>query len=141
VAPEIEVRLEGGTAATIVVADATTGVSLTNANVMIDAGGKRIAGGLARGDDGARVWLRPGRYTAHASAFGYTAGTAELSVPGPPLRIAVAHAGSLVIVAKSAGMARLRGGAGVIRQLPFAAGVNAAIENLAAGQYTLEVLD
>src|SRR5207244_7523750 len=83
VAADVEVRLESGTPATIIVTDATTGASLPNANIVIDSSGKRIAGGIARSDDGARVWLPPGRYTAIATAFGYTSGNAEFSVPGP----------------------------------------------------------
>ncbi|TML13835.1 MAG: carboxypeptidase regulatory-like domain-containing protein [Actinobacteria bacterium] len=154
VAADVEVRLEGGTAATIIVTDAMTGIALANANVVVDSSGKRIGGGIARGDDGARVWLRPGRYTATANAFGYTSGNAELSVPGPPVRIALAHAGSLVVIAKSSGAARLRGGmavppspgvGGVItsvaRLLMFSPGMNPAIENLNPGQYMLDVLD
>ena len=54
----------------------------------------------------------------------------------------LSRAGSLVIVAKSTGTARLRGaGGGVLRGAPFSPGVNAPLENLAPGQYTLEVLD
>jgi hypothetical protein len=140
VAADLEVRLEGGTPATIIVTDATTGTSLANANVMIDSSGKRIAGGLARGDDGTRVWLAPGRYTAMANAFGYQSGNADFSVPGPTVRIALARAGSLVIIAKSAGMARLRG-AGVLRGMPFSPGTNTPMESIPPGQYTLEVLD
>src|SRR5262249_59663086 len=71
VAPEVEIKLEGGTAATFIVVDAMTGTSLPMANVTIDSGGKRIAGNMARGDDGTRIWLRPGSYRALASAPGY----------------------------------------------------------------------
>ena len=142
VSRDMEVRLEGGTPATIIVTDATTGTSLANANVVIDSSGKRIAGGVARGDDGTRVWLPPGRYSAIANAFGYQSGNAEFSVPGPTVRIALARAGSLVIVAKSAGVARLRGaGGGVLRGMPFSPGTNTPMENVTPGQYTLEVLD
>jgi len=142
VAADVEVRLEGGTPATIIVTDATTGTSVPNANIVIESSGKRIAGGIARSDDGARVWLPPGRYTAIATAYGYQPGNADFSVPGPTVRIALARAGSLVIVAKSAGMARLRGnGGGVYRGMPFSPGTNTPMENIAPGQYTLEVLD
>jgi hypothetical protein len=139
VAPEVDVRLEGGTPTTIVVTDATTGVALSNANVVVESSGKRIAGGMARGDDGTRVWLQPGRYTAMANSYGYSSATAEFTVPGPAVRIALGRAGSLVIVAKNVGTARLRGA--VMRMISFSAGVNPSIDNLTPGQYTLEVLD
>ena len=143
VTPNVEVRLEGGTPATFLIVDATSGAPLPMANVTVDSGGKRVAGGMSRGEEGARVWLQPGRYTAMASAPEYAqSARVEFSVPGPAVRIQLSRAGSLVIVARSAGMARLRGAAGgIMRGMPFTPGTNGPMMNLPAGQYTLEVTD
>ena len=141
-APDVEVRLEGGTPVTVVVFDAVTGTAVPMANVMIEDNGKRTAGGMARGEDGVRVWLRPGSYAAVANAYPYVQSPKiNFSVPGPAVRIGMTKGGSLIVVARSAGRARLTGNAAVMRIIPFVAGPNPAAEGLAPGSYTLEVID
>jgi protocatechuate 3,4-dioxygenase beta subunit len=152
-APDVEVRLEGGTAVTVLVFDAITGTSLPMANVVIDQNGKRTAGGMARGDDGARIWLAPGDYVASATSYEYVPSHVSFTVPGPAVRIGMSRGGSLVIVARSAGRARLvssttsfvgTGGGittSVSRPITFVAGPNMPIDALTPGAYTLEVVD
>ena len=147
-APDVEVRLEGGTPVTVVVVDAISGVALPMANVMIESEGKRMAGGMARGDDGAHIWLKPGHYRAIATAYPYVQSPpTDLDVPGPAVRIALSKGDSLIIVAKSAGRARLSVAAvsvpvaGVVRPIAYAPGANMPIEGLTPGSYTLEILD
>jgi len=139
-APDVEVRLEGGTPVTVVVFDTATGTALPMANVVIEDNGKRTAGGLARGEDGARIWLRPGSYAALATSFQYVASPRiEFSVPGPAVRIGLSKGGALTIVAKGVGRAGLTGGPAV-RAIAFGQGAT-SIEGIAPGVYTLEVID
>ena len=151
---DVEVRLQGGTQMTFLVVDATTQTTIMNAGVSVESGGKSISGGMMRSEDGLHLWLQPGNYTARATAYGYGSFSpqrVEFTVPGPPVRIALSHAGALVVIVRSAGFARVRGplsapppgvggvvGGGVSRQvLP---GPN-TFSDLAAGQYVVELLD
>jgi hypothetical protein len=139
VAPDVEVRMEGGTPATFVVIDAVTGTVLTNANVWVDSGGKRVGSGMVRSEDGVRIWLQPGRYTASANAYGYAGGPkTEFTVPGPPVRLALSRSGTLMVVAKTSQFARLRNATGYNRLLRLQEGI---FNQLPAGEFTLEVLD
>jgi hypothetical protein len=137
--PDIEVRLEGGTPMTFVVADATTGAVLTGANVFVDSGGKRLGNGVIRSEEGVRLWLQPGRYTAMAASFGYASGPkTEFTVPGPAVRLLLSRAGTLVVVSKTSQFARLRNAGGYNRLLRLQEGTFGSIP---AGEYTIEVLD
>ena len=136
--PDIEVRMEGGIPTTFVIVDAVTGAVLTGANVFVDGGGKRVASGVIRSEEGVRLWLQAGRYTALASSFGYSTGPkTEFNVPGPAVRLMLSRAGTLVVVSKTSLYARLRN-AGYNRLLRLQEGT---FGNLPAGEYTLEVLD
>ena len=138
-APDVEVRLEGGTPMTFVVADATTGAVLTGANVFVDSGGKRMGNGVIRSEEGVRLWLQPGRYTALAASFGYAPGPkTDFTVPGPTVRLLLSRAGTLVVISKTSLYARLRSAGGYNRMLRLQEGTFGQIP---AGQYTLEVLD
>jgi hypothetical protein len=144
VAQDVEVRLEGGTPATFVVVDATNLSGLTMANVSVEQGGKRVTSAPSRSEEGVRMWLRPGSYTATANAYGYsTSGRVDFTVPGPPVRITLSKAGSLVVVAHSFGLARLRLASSAVmtgRVISFVAGGSSPIEGINAGQYVLDVL-
>ncbi|MEK6375014.1 MAG: carboxypeptidase-like regulatory domain-containing protein [Acidobacteriota bacterium] len=139
VVPDVEVRLEAGTPTTFVVADAVTGVALTGANVWVDSGGKRVGNGFIRSEEGVRLWLQPGRYTASANAPGYPGGSkTEFTVPGPAVRLLLSRGGTLVVVSKTSQFARLRNAAGYNRLLRLQEGT---FGQLPAGEFTLEVLD
>ncbi len=142
-APDVEVRLEGGTATTLLAVDAITGASLFNASVwVLDSAGKRVSSGMMRSDDGVRLWLQPGRYTASASAVDYLpALKVEFGVPGPPVRLLLSRGGTLYIEARSAHTVRIDGPVGYRSNLRLAPGMNGPYKSLPPGQYAVEVLD
>jgi protocatechuate 3,4-dioxygenase beta subunit len=139
IAADVEVRLEAGTPTTFVVTDAASGTVLSGANVWVDSAGKRVGNGVIRSEEGVRLWLQPGRYTATASAYGYSSSLkTEFTVPGPPVRVSLSRGGTLVVVSKTAQFARLRNASGYNRMLRLQEGM---FGQLPAGEYTLEVLD
>jgi protocatechuate 3,4-dioxygenase beta subunit len=136
--PDVEVRLEGGTQTTFVVVDAVTGAVLTGSNVFVESGGKRMGNGVIRAEEGVRLWLQPGNYTALAMASGYSSGPkTNFTVPGPAVRLTLSRAGTLVVVSKAFQFARLRN-AGYNRLLRLQEGT---FSQIPAGEFTLEVLD
>lgn len=135
--PEVEVRLSGGTAATVRVVDAQSGAPVLNAYVVATAASnKPVFAGQTKEDGTIQLWVAPGTYTVRASSMQFVAATATINVPGPPVELRLEHAGRIVIASPANARVRLSGG-GMTSPLLSSIG---RIDNLKPGTYLLELL-
>jgi protocatechuate 3,4-dioxygenase beta subunit len=146
VAADVEVRLETAGTTVIRLFDTTTNAPVDGFVSVIAASSSGTPGdGPSAGTHGevgeTRVYLKTGQYRARASARGYVSQMADFSVPGPEVRIGLMPAGRLVVIAHTAKLVRITSngtGKPVWGPAPPPMG---AIETLAGGSYTLDVLD
>lgn len=139
---DVDVQLDSAQEMRIRVVDAVSGASVA-AGVTISEGRTTIANG-GQSDEGViHLWLRPGQYKATVGARGYVAQTVDLAVPGPEMRVALIQGGSLAIVSRGGGQARLTlvGLLKPARMARLVPGMLITIDGLAPGRYALEMLD
>lgn len=94
VASELEIALTRGTPVQVRLVDASSGQPLEGFAMIGDAVGMlAIAAGAVPADGtGLQLQLAAGRYELHAMAQGYARKSATLTVPGPPLTLALERA-------------------------------------------------
>jgi len=134
-APEVPLTLSAGTAASIRVVDADSGATV-DAVVSVGGGPKKVSTAAIRGDDGAmKAWLDPGQYTVNVFARGYASTRADLTVPGPELRVPVSRGGALSITSATGGLVTLlrSGDERASRGAALRAGNTVMIDSLAPG--------
>jgi hypothetical protein len=143
-APDVELRVEGGTPVTIRVVDAATGGVPSNANASVmDAKGGFVGGGMQRDEEGVRVYLQPGRYTVTGFAPGYVPGQkVEFTAPVSEVRVALHRAGRVVFRAAEAHRVRIvtPGAAKPVWNGNVGPGGTPAAEFVPPGTYVLEIL-
>jgi len=140
-APEVEIRLERAQPTSFRVVDAQSGATM-DAFISISDGKKLIgSGGPSRDEDGAiRVYVPAGQYKAWVNTRGYVAQSVDFTAPGPEVPVALSQAGRVTVTAAKQVRVRLVA-PGAPRPYYGMASPNAyAMEGIAPGAYTLEVL-
>jgi len=140
--PDVELRMEQAPAVTIRITDAASG-SAIDGNVMITDSTRSFNGQATRIDTGVfKVWLKPGSYTAGASARGYIFKNVPFTTPPAEVNVALVQGGSLIIRARTAQMVRLDLPAGGTYRLlgPIREGVSNPYESLQPGSYLLATI-
>jgi carboxypeptidase family protein len=151
--PDVDLKLSRGQEAIIRIVDAVSGSPITG-NVSLWSGRKNIGASATPGDDRAmHVWVAPGKYRATVGANGYVTGSADVTVPGPEVRVELSRAGMLRITSKAGGLVRItlaglplssNGAGGVVvgsRMMNVAAGTPMLTGGFAPGHYTVDLLE
>jgi protocatechuate 3,4-dioxygenase beta subunit len=140
VASDIEFRLEAGQATAFRVVDAQTGAPM-DAFISVSSGKTMTAnGGPTRDDDGAiRLYLAPGSYKAFVNARGYIQQTVDFIAPASEVRVVMAVAGRVQLLSAKPTRVRLTSPTAPRQYNGMASPNGFTMENLAPGNYTLEV--
>jgi len=143
-APEIEVRMAGGTPVVVKIVDAMTGKIMSNANASVsDAKGQFITGNMQRDEEGIKFYLEPGQYTLNAQAQGYVPQRkVAFSVPTGDVRVVLQRAGAIVFITSQVRRVRLVPAGGGAPAFIGSAAPNQMFgpQNIAPGSYVLEIL-
>jgi hypothetical protein len=151
-APPLDLTIARNDGVTLKVVDGRDGQALNAAVVVYDGSGRQVYESMFRGGGGGettKLTLAPGQYRAVIAAMGYAARTATITSPSSPT-IALTPGGTIEVHAKSSDATRrtrLVDSSGAVYTRPFsgdgtypAGSTVSTMNNIAAGQYRLEIL-